>query len=64
MGKINVKEPSDIEGDLVKLGASETQARVIGAVLRGVASDIINERSDKITFRLNGINYNLTLEKE
>lgn len=64
MGKINVKEPSDIEGDLVKLGASETQARVIGAVLRGVASDILNERSDKITFRLNGINYNLTLEKE
>lgn len=64
MGKINVKEPSDIEGDLVKLGASETQARVIGAVLRGVASDIMNERSDKITFRLNGINYNLTLEKE
>lgn len=64
MGKINVKEPSDIEGDLLKLGASETQARVIGAVLRGVASDIINERSDKITFRLNGVNYNLTLERE
>lgn len=64
MGKINVKEPSDIEGDLVKLGASETQARVIGAVLRGVASDILNERSDKIAFRLNGINYNLTLERQ
>ena len=64
MGKINVKEPSDIEGDLVRLGANETQARVIGAVVRGVASDIMNERSDKITFRLNGINYNLTLERE
>lgn len=64
MTKIKITEPSDIEGDLVKLGASETQARVIGAVLRGVASSIMNERGDKIAFRLNGINYNLTLERE
>lgn len=62
--KIKIKETASIEGELENLGATEKQARVIGAVMRGVASDIINERSDKITFRLNGINYNLTLDKE
>ena len=64
MTKIKITEPSDIEGELSKLGANDKQARVIGAVLRGVASSIMNERGDKIAFRLNGINYNLTLERE
>lgn len=64
MGRIKITEPSDIEGDLVRLGATDKQARVIGAVMRGVASSVMNERNDKITFRLDGINYNLTLEKE
>ena len=64
MGRIKITEPSDIEGDLVRLGATDKQARVIGAVMRGVASSVMNERNDKITFRLDGINYNLTLTKE
>lgn len=64
MGRIKITEPSDIEGDLVRLGATDKQARVIGAVMRGVASSVMNERNDKITFRLDGINYNLTLDKE
>ena len=62
--KIKIKETTSIEGELEKLGATEKQARVIGAVMRGIASDIMNERSDKIAFRLDGINYNLTLDKE
>lgn len=64
MGRIKITEPSDIEGDLVRLGATDKQARVIGAVMRGVASSVMNERNAKITFRLDGINYNLTLDKE
>ena len=64
MKRIKVIEQTNIEGDLEQMGATTKQARVIGAVVRGVASDIMNERNDKITFRLDGINYNLTLEKE
>lgn len=64
MRKIKVFDYDGIEGELKQIGASDAQARVIGAVMRGVASDILNERNDKIAFRLNGVNYNLTLEKE
>ena len=62
MGRIKITEPSDIEGDLESLGATEKQARVIGAVMRGVASSVMNRRNDKVVFRLDGVNYNLTLE--
>lgn len=62
MGRIKITEPSDIEGDLERLGATEKQARVIGAVMRGVASSVMNRRNDKVVFRLDGVNYNLTLE--
>ena len=64
MGRIKITEPSDIEGDLVRLGATDKQARVIGAVVRGVASDILNERNDQIRFKVNGVEYLLTLTKE
>lgn len=62
MKRIKVIEQTNIEGDLETLGATPKQARVIGAVVRGVASSVMNRRNDKVAFRLDGVNYNLTLE--
>ena len=63
MKRIKVIEQTNIEGDLEQMGATTKQARVIGAVVRGVASDIMNERNDSIMFCVNGVEYLLTLTR-
>ncbi len=65
MKKINVKIVSQLEEEIESLGATSTQARVIGGAVRGVIGDVINERKgDTIRFMTNGNKYKLTLEKE
>lgn len=65
MKKINVKIVSQLEEEIESLGATSTQARVIGGSVRGVIGDVINERKgDTIRFMTNGNKYKLTLEKE
>lgn len=63
--KIKVNKASQIEEEIETLGATSTQARVIGAVVRGIVADILNERDgDVIEFMENGNKYKLTLTKE
>lgn len=64
MKTITIKTPDIIEEQLRTIGATDPQARVIGAVMRGVAADIINERADEIRFACHGVKYKLTLAKE
>lgn len=64
MKHIKVKTATNIEADLEQLGAKPRQARVIGAVIRGVAADLINEREDTIRFACHGVRYTLKLVKE
>ena len=63
--KIKVNKASQIEEEIETLGATSTQARVIGAIVRGTVADILNERDgDVIEFMKNGNKYKLTLTKE
>ncbi len=65
MGKIKVNTVSQIEEELESLGFMKAQARVMGAVMRGIAGDVMNKRkSDTIVFQAYGERYRLTLEKE
>lgn len=65
MKKIKVNYVSQIEEELEAIGATPTQARVIGGVMRGVAGDVMNKRKgDVIRFCVNDNKYKLTLEKE
>ena len=65
MKKIKVNCVSQIEEELEAIGATPTQARVIGGVMRGVAGDVMNKRKgDVIRLCVNGNKYKLTLEKE
>lgn len=63
--KIKVRENDKIEETLEAIGAKPKQARVIGAAMRGIAGDILNERSsDTIRLCVNGVKYVLVLNKE
>jgi hypothetical protein len=63
--KIKVRESDKIEDAIESIGAKHGQARVIGAVMRGIAGDILNERgSDTIRLCVNGVKYVLVLNKE
>lgn len=62
--KIKVKTNNSIEDELCNMGVKLSHARTIGAVMRGVAGDIINERNDEITFCVKGVIYKLTIRKE
>lgn len=64
MKKIKVHVADGIEGELQEMGATYTQARVIGAVMRGIAGNILNDRArDEVVFATNGKKYRLTLER-
>lgn len=59
-----MSKASGIETELEEIGATHTQARVIGAVMRGVAGNILNDRvRDEIVFATNGKKYKITLER-
>lgn len=63
--KIKVYEADKIEEVLEKIGASPSGARAIGAVMRGIAGDIISGRDgDEIRISVDGRKYKITLEKE
>lgn len=64
MKKIKINYVSQIEEELEAIGATPTQAKVIGGVMRGIAGDVMNERrEDVIEFCVHGIKYKLTLER-
>lgn len=63
--KIYVKSESRIEEELAVLGLSKSQARVLGAVVRGMVGDVIRkEQHDTIRFNIGGTLYNITINKE
>lgn len=63
--KVKINYISRLEKEIEELGMTEKQARVLGAVVRGVIGDILNDRTgDTIRFATNGQVYKLTLEKE
>lgn len=63
--KVKINYVSRLEKEIEELGMTEKQARVLGAVVRGVIGDILNDRTgDTIRFATNGQVYKLTLEKE
>lgn len=65
MKKIKINYVSRLEKEIEELGMTDKQARVFGAVVRGLMGDILNSRTgDTIRFRIDGQTYNLTLEKE
>ena len=63
--KVKINYVSRLEKEIEELGMTEKQARVLGAVVRGVIGDILNDRTgDTIRFATNGQVYKLILEKE
>ena len=63
--KVKINYISRLEKEIEELGMTEKQARVLGAVVRGVIGDILNDRTgDTIRFATNGQVYKLILEKE
>lgn len=65
MKKIKVYYNSGIEDELESIGFQHTQARVVAAVMRGVAGNVLNGRkNDVIRFQVNGYMWKLTLNKE
>lgn len=63
--KVKINYVSRLEKEIEELGMTEKQARVLGAVVRGVIGDILNDRTgDTIRFATNGQVYKLALEKE
>lgn len=63
--KIKVNKESQIEEEIETLGATKAQAQVLGAVIRGIVADVMNDRKgDVIEFMKSGNKYKLTLTKE
>lgn len=61
--KIKVYEQSCIEEELEKLNITPSQARVIGAIVRGVAGDIIRgDKHDEIKASVNGRLYRVSID--
>lgn len=65
MKHIKVYKNLELEETLEEFGMTKSQAHTLGAVVRSVIGDVINDRKkDEIRFRIKGIDYELKLESK